>query len=267
VGQVADQLAIAIRQAQLDEQVHRHAADLEETVAERTREILALRERAEQAAVIEERQRLARELHDAVTQCLYSATLLSETGHQAAMENDLDVARGCLARLIDISQQALKEMRLLIYELRPEALESVGLLGAIERRLDAVESRAGIESHLVADGRPPLTILQEEAAYRIVIEALNNALKHANAACVTVCIQSGEGQTHISIADNGKGFVPERAAIAGGMGLNSMKERAERLGGRLDILSVLGQGTTVTLGVPSHEPTAPPDHAKPGATV
>jgi signal transduction histidine kinase len=205
-----------------------------------------LYQQAEQLAVMEERQRLARELHDAATQSLYSITLLAETARRAASAGDLEQVKGYARRLGQVSQQALKEMRLLVYELRPPLLEREGLVGALQQRLDAVEGRARVKARLLVDGEAELPPAIEEALYRIAQEALNNTLKHGSATRVTVRLRSKDGGARLVIADNGSGF--ELDAVArdrGGMGLTSMRERAEALGGDFDISSAVGEGTQV----------------------
>jgi len=150
----------------------------------------------------------------------------------------------------------LKEMRLLVYELRPLALEEVTLTEAVHQRLDAVERRAGIDVQLVADDSLDLPDAIEETLYRIAQEALNNALQHASPTSVLVSIQvSGEPpeqQVILDVSDDGVGF-DMSAPGAGGIGLSSMKERAEKLGGELAIQSIPGKGTVViaTIGFQS----------------
>jgi signal transduction histidine kinase len=224
---------------------------------------------AEQLAVIRERQRLARELHDSVTQSLYSLTLLTEAARRLARTGDLARVEEALTRLSEIDQQALKEMRLLVYELRPLALKHVGLVGALQQRLDTVEKRAGVETHLLLEGPMIFPEQMEEELYRIAQEALNNALKHATATVITVRIhtddapQVGAAAITLTITDNGKGFnLDETTAAAsggdtGGIGLDSMRERAEKLGGDLTVHSTPGKGTTVQLVIPASK-SAPP---------
>jgi signal transduction histidine kinase len=205
-----------------------------------------LYEQAEQAATLEERQRLARELHDAVTQSLYSLVLLSEAGRRYASLGNLEQVEHHLSRLGETSQQALKEMRLLVYELRPLALQKIGLDGAIRQRLEAVEKRAGIRTHLAIQGDLDLPGKLDEELYRIAQEALNNALKHAHASEVTVKIRGSNHTYELEVSDNGDGFDLSNLP-GGGFGLDSMRERAERLGGRLEIISQPGTGTLVCL--------------------
>jgi signal transduction histidine kinase len=204
-----------------------------------------LHRQAEQLAVVRERERLARELHDSVTQSLYSVTLLAEAGQRLAGAGDLDRVQGYLDRLGEISQQALKEMRLLVYELRPLVLRREGLVGALQLRLDAVEKRAGVDARLLVAGEIELPAPVEEALYRIAQEALNNALKHAAPTAVTVNVQRDGEQVMLEVTDDGRGFDPTATTNAGGMGLVSMEERMERLGGTLEIASRPGEGTTV----------------------
>lgn len=208
-----------------------------------------LREQVKEAAVMDERARLARELHDSVTQALFSMTLLAEAGQRLARTGDLDRVQAYLSRLGDTSQQSLKEMRLLVYELRPLALESAGLVGALQQRLDAVEARAGVETRLLIEGTVQIPPVMEEDLYRIAEQALNNALKHAAGTAVTVRISCTEKRIAIEVMDNGRGFDPTAIEDQGGQGLKSMRERANRLGGSLAIRSTPDQGTTVTVEV------------------
>lgn len=210
-----------------------------------------LHQQAERAAVMEERERMARELHDSVTQSLYSVTLMAETGRRAASAGDLENTAHYLARLNETAQQALKEMRLMIYELRPPALERDGLVGALQQRLDAVEKRAGVESRLLVmmEDDAKLATPVEEALYRIAQEALNNSLKHAAATVVTVYICADDGRVELEVVDNGKGFDPGAAQHRGGLGLIGIQERTARIGGLLTLQSAPGAGTTVRVAV------------------
>jgi len=208
-----------------------------------------LRDQVREAAVLEERARLARELHDSVTQALFSMTLLAEAGQRLAGSGDLERVQTYLRRLGETSQQSLKEMRLLVYELRPQALEEVGLVGALQQRLDAVEARAGVEARLLVEGTVQVPMMMEEDLYRIAEQALNNALKHAAATLVVVWIRADGGRVSIEVMDNGSGFNPEAIKDKGGQGLTSMRERTERIGGMLTVDSTPGQGTTVKVEI------------------
>jgi signal transduction histidine kinase len=154
-----------------------------------------------------------------------------------------------MARLSDTLQQALKQMRLLVHELRPPVLERRGLEGALRQRLDAVESRLGVEISLVAEGTLELPTSVEEGIYRIAQEALNNALRHAEATKVAVSIRAESGYVQLEVVDNGGGFEVDAAAGSGGIGLQSMRERAQSIGGSLEVWSQPGEGTCVTARV------------------
>jgi signal transduction histidine kinase len=210
-----------------------------------------LRQRAEQAAVVEERARLARDLHDSVIQLLYSLGLFTETGYEALQQNNLTVLEKCFLELKNISTQAIKEMRLLVFELRPLMLsEQNGLIGALQYRLEAVEGRIGLNNHLhYNEEATTLPDALEENLYQIAREALNNILKHASASQVIIDLVVQDGQVTLSIRDDGVGFEPECASKRGGFGLISMKQRADKAGGALEIRSALGKGSQVEVKI------------------
>jgi PAS domain S-box-containing protein len=208
-----------------------------------------LRQRAQHALVVEERGRLARELHDSVTQLLYSLGLFAETGQRLAGAGELSAAQDYLLRIGQTAQQALKEMRMLVYQLRPLALEQEGLVGALQGRLDTVERRLGVDASLSLEGALELPARVEAEFYHIALEALNNALRHAMAATVRVRICADDAQVELEVQDDGVGFDPSTASDVGGLGLAGMRERAARLGGSLSILSTSGEGTRVKISV------------------
>jgi signal transduction histidine kinase len=162
---------------------------------------------------------------------------------------DLQQIAGNQARLGEIAQQALQEMRLLVYELRPLALESEGLMGALEHRLETVERRAGIQARVLVEGEVELAPDLEEELYRIAQEALNNALKHAGASQVALSVRVTEGSVALEVTDDGQGFDLADIHDTGGLGLISMQERADKIGGQLTIRSAPGEGTTVSVRV------------------
>jgi signal transduction histidine kinase len=205
--------------------------------------------RAEEAAVMEERERLARDLHDSVTQSLYSLTLFAEAGRRSFQLGQIERVQSYLSQLNETAQQALKEMRLLLYELRPIVLEQEGLSGALRRRVDAVEKRAGISVAIVMPESLVLPAYVEEGLYRIAQESLNNSLKHAFATHVSVRLQRKGDDVTLEITDNGIGFdlANINASKVGGMGLNNMRERAEKLHADLSVQSSPGGGTKILL--------------------
>jgi len=213
-----------------------------------------LRRSAEHARLLEERQRLARELHDAVSQSLYSLALFADAAREMGKAGQDDRVPHYLERIVQTAHHALKEMRLLIYELRPSALEHGGLHSALEHRLGAVERRAGIDTTLVANG--PVAALPapvEYALYRIAQETLNNVLRHARATAVTVHLEARNGGVELAIADNGVGFDPQVAARGGGAGLTNIRQRADQAGGSLVLTSTPGEGTQVIVRIPTPE--------------
>ena len=212
-----------------------------------------LYDQAEQSAAIAERHRLSRELHDSVTQSLYSVTMYAEAAARLLDTGDMLTAAEHLRELRDTAQEALREMRLLIFELRPPALAKIGLAAALQVRLDSVEMRGGVQTELQVEGeqdskRLPRTA--EEELYHIAQEALNNILKHANAKHVCVHLRFSETETFLAIRDDGVGFALT-AAGNGGLGLPSLKERAEKIEASLKIESKPGTGTEIIVVVPA----------------
>lgn len=204
---------------------------------------------AQARAALEERQRLARELHDSVTQSLYSLTLLAEASRRTAQNGEINKVVDNITRLGETAQQALKEMRLLVYELRPLALESTGLVDALQHRLDAVEKRAGVDAQLRVDLKVDIPAEMENTLYRIAQEVLNNSLKHAEASRVLVNLCNHDKDIELTIKDDGKGFDVEAAQGQGGMGLSNIRERVEALGGTWSISSGPRQGTVVLIQI------------------
>jgi len=212
---------------------------------------------AQDRAVLEERQRLARDLHDSVTQSLYSLTLLAEAGRRLAEADDVRQAGQYLGDIGEIAEQALKEMRLLVYQLRPQALEQEGLIGALQARLDSVEKRAGVDARFLIEGSlGSLPSALEEGLFRIAQEALNNALKHAAARAMLVRLCGGDEHVTLEVSDNGRGADLLTTGAKGGLGLTGMKERAAKLRGTLTVHSAPGEGTRVIVEVPRHDADA-----------
>jgi signal transduction histidine kinase len=208
-----------------------------------------LYEQAERSAQAAERSRLARELHDSVTQSLYSMNLYAEATARLLSRGRHEEAAVRLRDLRDTAQEALREMRLLIFELRPPALEK-GLVGALQARLDSVESRCGVRADLQVEGKQDLSSEFQAELYHIALEALNNALKHARAQSVHVQLLRSKATVCLQIRDDGAGFETARMSKRGGFGISGMQERARRIGGTLTITSTPGQGTSVTVQVP-----------------
>ncbi len=209
-----------------------------------------LRAQAEQTAAFAERNRLARELHDSVTQSLYSVTLYAEAAARLLQGGQTSEAAGHLRELGTTAREALREMRLLIFELSPPALEAGSLAEALQTRLDAVEARGGMSVSFRVEGTECLSARVRQELYQIAQEALNNALKHSRAQAVRILLTHGEAQTRLSIIDDGVGFRMEQAQKSGGVGLRGMRERVERISGTLSVTSEPGGGTNVTVTAP-----------------
>ena len=199
----------------------------------------------ERLLIVKERNRLARELHDAVTQSLYSLTLHAETSMRFVKSGQPDLASEYIEKVAETSQQALREMRLLLHNLRPAVLEHLGLVKAIRQRLDAVEKRVGVVVDYQVKGQIDLPAHVEEALYHIVQEALNNTLKHAAATQISLRLHQHEASVALTVSDNGKGFRLLELSDNGGLGLTSMRERVDSLGGDLNIDTRVGGGSRI----------------------
>jgi PAS domain S-box-containing protein len=218
-------------------------------ISERERLEGDLRVQAAELATSEERARLARELHDSVTQALFSMGLTTRS-LELLLDTDPAAGRAKLAELRELQKDALAEMRTLIFELRPASLETDGLVQALRNHAAAVRARTGLEVSVDADiaERPPLAI--EEALYRIGQEALHNVVKHANAERSVISLSGGRDGLRMSISDDGTGFDPEDVP-RGHLGLVGMRQRAELIGAQLSIESARGSGTRVEIHVPT----------------
>jgi signal transduction histidine kinase len=208
-----------------------------------------LYEQAQQLAIVRERGRLARDLHDSVTQALYGVSLCAEAAARQLTLGDSRRAADQLREIRATAQDALREMRLLIFELRQPALKRDGLAGALQARLEGVEQRVGLVTDLRVEGTVQLPPEVEASLYRLAQEALNNTLKHACASHVLVSLEQSDGSVALEIADDGRGFDPAAARQGGGFGLRSMEERVARLGGTLTVTSEPGQGARIRVEV------------------
>ncbi len=208
-----------------------------------------LAEQARAAAVDTERSRLARELHDSVTQALYSITLYTDATLLALSAGRTGVVKERLEQLNRRAREAMTEMRLLIYELRPSILEERGLAEALKARLESVEVRSGLKADLQVVGERRLPPEVEEALYRVALEGLNNVLKHARAGDVELGLLFDESTVRLTIRDDGTGFDVDSASRYGGYGLAMMKERVQHIDGALSIETAPGAGTTLHVEV------------------
>ena len=208
-----------------------------------------LHEEAGQIAIQEERQRLGRDLHDSVTQALYSMVLFADATSLALAANKLPEATENLYQVRKMARQAMADMRLLIYQLHPPLLKKEGLAAALQTRLEAVESRAGLQTSFHTQGENLLTPLVEGEFYRIAQEALNNVIKHAKAEHVSIELNCTGATCAMTIADDGIGFDIASAQTNGGVGLRSIAERAKHIHARLTLESTPNHGSKLRVEV------------------
>jgi PAS domain S-box-containing protein len=210
---------------------------------------------ASELASARERARLAQELHDSVTQALFSMTLTTRSV-ELLVDRDPEAARRMIGELRELEREALAEMRALIFELRPGNLEEDGLVQALRTHAAGVQARTGLPVTMdseVNGERAPLEV--EGALYRIAQEALHNVVKHAGATRASVELSESDDGLVLVIADDGSGF-DVRQVPTGHLGLAGMRTRAEQIGARLQIASEPGKGTRIEVVVPREELTS-----------
>jgi signal transduction histidine kinase len=210
-----------------------------------------LYERSRELNIVEERNRLARELHDSVTQRLFALRLTSEAA-ASLLERDPAAAQSQLRRLHQLTGEAIDELRAVILALRPATIESEGLAATLAGHVDLLRRAYGLEIALEVAGEPELPAASGAEVLRIAQEALQNALRHSGAERLAVRLEATDARLVLSVADEGAGFDSEAPALRSRrLGLTSMEERARALGGTLEISSEPGAGTTVRLEVPA----------------
>lgn len=205
-------------------------------------------EQVQGKAALEERQRLARELHDSVSQALFGIGLGARTA-RTVIEQDPAKAIPPLDYVLSLAEAGLAEMRALIFELRPEALQEEGLVAALRKQVAALQARYGIEVTADLDPMDGVPFPVEEACYRIAQEAMHNTVKHARASHVDLVLTRENGEICMVVADNGSGF-DTSGSFPGHLGLTTMRDRAERLGGGLDLISAPGEGSRIEVRIP-----------------
>ena len=203
---------------------------------------------AQKVARLEERQRMAGELHDSVSQALYGIALGAHAAREQ-LEQAPERLRDTLDYVLSLSESAVTEMRSLVFELHPESLEQLGMVLLLTKLVEAARARDNLTVRLDLCAEPDLELQAKEMLYRIAQEALRNVAKHAVAANVEVCMWVDAESVELVVADDGVGF-DTRIQYPGHYGLISMRERATRLGGTLDIESEPGRGVRITARVP-----------------
>jgi PAS domain S-box-containing protein len=238
-----------------DEPYHYTSRDAQLALAIATQAAIAIANsqlywQAKELAALEERQRLARELHDSVSQALYGIALGARTA-RAQLERDPSKVAEPLDYVLQNAEAGLAEMRALIFELRPESLKTDGLAAALTKQAEAVRKRHHIEVATdLCEEREQVPLEVKEALYRIAQEGMHNVVKHAHATRIDLKLQCDQAQTFVlEIDDDGVGFDSE-AAFPGHLGLRSMRERVMRLGGVFSVASQPGQGTHIRVQIP-----------------
>ncbi len=208
-----------------------------------------LHEQTRELSIVAERNRLALDLHDAVSQKLFGLVLSAEAA-RTLLERDPRAAREQVEKLQDQAQEALEELRSLVFELRPPELDEDGLAGTLRKHVELLRRLGEHNVELVTAGefRPDAT--RDAELLRIAQEALQNALKHSQASHVAVRLRADGDGLLLEVEDDGVGFDPEAPGTRSRrLGLTSMEERAQRLGATLELVSAPGAGTTVRLRV------------------
>jgi signal transduction histidine kinase len=206
-----------------------------------------LHEQARELSIAAERNRLALDLHDAVSQKLFGLVLSAEAA-RTLLERDPAAASDQVEKLQGQAQEALEELRSLVFELRPPDLEKDGLAGALRKHVELLGRLGEQELELVVDDGIPADPHRDGEVLRIAQEALQNARKHAQANHVAVRLRIDEDGLLLEVEDDGVGFDPDAPATRSRrLGLTSMEERAQRVGGTLEIRSAPGAGTTIRL--------------------
>jgi signal transduction histidine kinase len=209
-----------------------------------------LHERSRELNIVEERNRLARELHDSVTQQLFGVVLAAQSAGELLARGD-GTAADEVERVQALARGAMEELRSVVFELRPASLEAEGLAKVLRKHVDVVRRITtrppAIELRIAAP--PALGAAAAGQVFRIAQEALQNALRHAEAERIEVRLEDGGGRLLLTVADDGRGF--DASAPRRRLGLTSMEERAAEIGGRLLLDTRPGEGTTVRLDVPA----------------
>jgi signal transduction histidine kinase len=231
--------------------LHNHAKQ----ARRRERETRLLSKQARELAVLQERQRLAHELHDSVSQTLYGISLGAHTA-QEALDSNPGEAAAPLEYVINLTEAGLAEMRALIFELRPEALATEGIITALTKQIAVLRTRYKLSVDAQLDEEPKLSLENKQILYRIAQEALHNIVKHASASKVTLRLARQDGELILEVHDNGKGFDPT-GPFPGHLGLPSIRERTARLGGTCSIESTPSQGTHLYVRIPTHNDPTP----------
>lgn len=240
---IAGQATIAIENARLFNSVRGHQLKLEASLIK----VLTAQE--------DERSRISYELHDGLAQWLVSASYSMQTGAEQMTSSKFEEARGELARANDIVSQSVKELRRVILDLHPIALAELGLIGALKQSIDYFNKENGVRCNFKVIGSSAnMSFINDVTIYRVTLEALNNVRKHAAADHVEVVLEFKDDHVAVRIEDDGMGFdlndIKGNNGASASLGLATMKERTEMIGGNFEINSSRGEGTSIFVRLP-----------------
>ena len=250
VVRIANMLGIVAAGALINGWERRRRREAVAAERQNAQENLELQKRAQQAelAALEERSRIAREIHDGIAQSIYMLTLNLEKAAEVA-SNEPGLARR-LADLVGLAKEALLEVRYYIFDLKPLLSGDVGLSATIRSQVQEFSAVSGLPVQLAVEGEErPLPLALSTSLYRIAQEALANVYRHAEASNILVRLTYGVDSVSLEVEDDGRGFEVASAG-KGGRGLSSMRQRIQELGGRLDIASALGNGASLRVTLP-----------------
>ena len=235
----------------LKNELHQLSKNQQELISSLQRlaeEKITLGQTAHHAAVMEERQRLARDLHDVVSQQLFALNMMSSAAYRV-FDTDPSLAREQLKDIMMIAGKAQGEMRALLLHLRPIELSNDSLCDGLLKLIHELKEKTNLTFSASIDEIEQLTLAEQEHLFRIVQEALSNVLRHSHAEKVRIVLEERKNYVFLHISDNGKGFDPTKERIAS-YGLKTMRERCEEIGGVIEFRSKIGEGSYIDIRVP-----------------
>jgi signal transduction histidine kinase len=242
-------MSIAARESRKAEEARAKAKDLLGRLTGANRRLREYAEQAEEAAAAQERARLARDLHDAATQTVFSMNLTAEAA-RIALDQDPGRVPGMLERLQALARDALAEMRALVDQLRPQSIGDVGLVKTLQRHIAMRERRDGLKVTLSVEGAERGDPVLMEVLFKSAREALSNVLKHAGVSAAGIMLRFDEQTATLRVSDAGRGFDPDAERRPEGFGLMSLSERVASLHGSAEVRSAPGKGTEVEVRLP-----------------
>lgn len=234
------------------EEARARSERLADELGEANRRLRAYAGQVEEAVTAQERAVLARELHDAATQTVFSMNLTAEAARMSVTA-DPERVPALLDRLQELARDALAEMRTLVRELRPTTVAETGLVASLQRHAALRERRDGLKVSIDVDGEEKVDAAVKKALFRTAREALNNVAKHAGVHEARVALRFADDGVAIEVRDAGRGFDPDAARGSESFGLLALRERLEELGGSLSVEAAPGKGVAIVARVPIRE--------------